>query len=467
MSDSRTLEILLKVKDDATAGLSKIDGKLKDLQPAFKKMAVAGTVAFTAISALAITSFKAFADAEAQTVVSTKSLENTLTSLSAKQLKTMTGFNNVSEALKGSLVPAMDLAGKSALKLGFDDEEAGRAFAKLFSATKDTAQAQKEVAIAMDLARYKNISLEEATSKLMLVHAGATKELKTLGLAVVEGATAIQNMDAIMKQTTGTAFAFGQTASGAMEIMKVNSDNLKESIGQALQPAFKKLAETLIPLVQKFVDWATLHPDLIAKLILVGGAIAGVVAVVGTLGLLLPTIIAGFTLLTGTVGIVIAIIVALGFAVMQVVKIFQLIHDDGKLIWEGIKLYVKEACDAITGWFTSAWNKIKSIIDSIKNAVGAVGSAMKSVGGKVGSAVSGAVSSVGHALGINDGIVQNGQIISTNPMDTIFAMKNPSQLAGAGGGITINLNGTFMSPRETMKQLTDEMAKELKRRLHV
>jgi hypothetical protein len=38
----------------------------------------------------------------------------------------------------------------------------------------------QEMSIAMDLARYKNISLEEASQKLLMVHAGATKELKSL-----------------------------------------------------------------------------------------------------------------------------------------------------------------------------------------------------------------------------------------------------------------------------------------------
>lgn len=464
-NDSRTLEILLKVKDEATSGLAKVNGKLSELEPTFKKMAVAGTVAFGAISALAVTSFKAFADAEAETVISTKSLENTLKSMNEKQLQNATGFKTVAEALSSKLVPAMNEAGKSALKLGFDDEEAGRSFAKLYAVTKDQAQAQKELATAQDLARYKGISLEEATQKLMLVHAGATKELKTLGLAVVDGATAMENMDAITKQVTGSAEAFGKTSAGAMEIMKVNSDNLKEAIGQALQPAFQKLAETLVPLVQKFVDWAEKNPELISKLILVAGAVAGVVAVVGTLGVLLPAIIAGFTFLIGTTGLVIAIIVALGFAVMQVVKIFQMIHDDGALIWEGIKIYVQEACDAILGWFTSAWDKIKSIVNSIKSAVGSVGSAMKSAGNFAVDKIGGGINKV---LGINDGVIApNGQLVSTAPDDWLIATKNPAGLAGAGGGITINLNGTFMSPKESMKSITDEIAKELQRRLRI
>lgn len=460
-NESRTLEILLKVKDEATAGLGKLNSSIENLQPTFKKMATAGTVAFGAISALAISSFKSFAEAEATTVVSTKSLENTLKSLTEKQRLAQTGFKTSAEALSKSLVPAMEEASKGAIKLGFDDEEAGQAFAKLFAVTKDKTQAMKELATAQDLARYKGISLTEASQKLVMVHAGATKELKSLGLAVDENATAMQNYDAIAKQTAGTAEAFGKTAEGAMQIMKVTSDNLKESIGQALQPAFQKLAETLVPIVQKFVDWAEQNPELISKLILVAGAIAGVVAVLGTLGVILPAIITGFTLLASSVGIIIAILGALVFAVWKVVQIFQLLHDDGALIWEGIKIYVKEAIDSIVGWFESAWNKIKAIVDKIKSAVSSVTSKATSIGANI-------VSKVKSTIGIDDGVIApNGQLVSTAPDDWLIATKNPQSLGAGAGGITINLNGTFMSPKETMRELTDEIALELKRRLRI
>lgn len=460
-NDSRTLEILLKVKDEATAGLGKINSKINDLQPAFKKMAVAGTVAFTAISAMAITSFKAFADAEAQTVISTKSLENTLTGMTKKQLETATGFKTVAEALNSKLVPAMNNAGKSAIKLGFDDEEASNSFAKLFAVTKNQEQAMKELAVAQDLARYKGISLEDATQKLMLVHAGATKELKVLGLAVNEDATAMQNMDAITKQVTGSADAFAKTSAGAMEIMKVSSDNLKESIGQALQPAFVKLAETLVPIVQKFVDWAEQNPELISKLILVGGAVAGVVAVVGTLGVLLPAIIAGFTLLAGTVGIVIGIFVALGIAIYKIIAIYKLLKEDSDLVWEGMKIMARETVDSIVGWFTDAWDKIKKVVDAIKNAVNVVKTKASSIGSSI-------VDKAKSVIGINDGVIApNGQVVSTAPDDWLIATKNPQSLGAGAGGITINLNGTFMSPKESMKSITDEIANELKRRLRI
>jgi hypothetical protein len=460
-NDSRTLEILLKVKDEATAGLAKVNAKIEDLQPAFKKMAVAGTVAFTAISAVAVTSFKAFADAEAQTVISTKSLENTLSGMTKKQLETQWGFSKASDVLQNELIPAMNDAGKSAIKLGFDDEEASNSFAKLFAVTKDSAQAMKELTVAQDLARYKGISLEDATQKLMLVHAGATKELKTLGLAVNEDATAMQNMDAITKQVTGSADAFAKTSAGAMEIMKVSSDNLKESIGQALQPAFQKLAETLVPLVQKFVDWAEKNPELISKLILVGGAVAGVVAVVGTLGVMLPAIIAGFTLLTGTLGIVIGIIAGLGFAIYKIIGIYKILKEDSDLVWEGMKIMAKETVDSIVGWFTSAWDKIKKIVDSIKGAVNVVKDKASSIGTSI-------VNKAKSVIGINDGVIApNGQLVSTAPDDWLIATKNPASLGAGAGGITINLNGTFMSPKETMKEITDEIAGELKRRLRI
>jgi hypothetical protein len=36
---------------------------------------------------------------------------------------------------------------------------------------------------------------------------------------------------------------------------------------------------------------------------------------------------------------------------------------------------------------------------------------------------------------INDGVIQNGKVISTNPADTLFATKDPGSLLGGLGGL--------------------------------
>jgi len=301
MASSKVLEIVLTAKDEASKTISNatktIKDKVDDMQPAFKKMALAGTAAFGVIAGIGISSLKAFADAEQQTEITNQSLSNSLDNLTKNelaQLKKATG--DVKDGFAGLANSAID-AGKAAVKLGFDDEMAARSFAKLFAVTKDVTTSNKELALAQDLARYKGISLEDATQKLIMVHSGATKELKSLGLAVDEAATAEQNLDAIHRQVTGSAEAFGNTTAGAMEKLKVQTDNLKESVGASLAPAFSSLINAVQPLIEKFTAWAEKNPVLLGQIIMVAAAIAGLVAVVGFLGMALPSIIAGFTLL--------------------------------------------------------------------------------------------------------------------------------------------------------------------------
>ena len=307
MSDTKNVEIIISAQakvdqatKEVTSKLEGLKGSVEKMQPAFRSMAAVGTVAFAAISAVAVTSFKAFSNAQAEVAITNKSLENSLNSLHGTALKNLQKQLGTTTGLLTELQKKSEEAGKSALKLGFDDEEAGRSFAKLFGITKDVTQANKELTIAQDLARFKNISLEEATQKLVLVHAGATKELKALGLEVNKDNTALQNMDMIQKQVTGSALEFSKTAEGGMQIMKVNADNLKEAIGAGLQPAFKKLQETLVPVVQKFVDWSEKNPETLGQIILIGGAVTALVAGIGILGMAIPKIIAGFQLMGST-----------------------------------------------------------------------------------------------------------------------------------------------------------------------
>lgn len=315
---AQNLEIVINAQDktnsafgSAERAVSSFGDRIESLKPQFQQMATVGTVALGALTAVAVTTIKAFVDAQAQTEVTNQALSNTLDNLSSgalKKLKKDTG--DLRDGWAG-LANAAIKAGEAAVQMGFDDETASASFAKLFAVTKDVTESQKEMALAMDLARYKNISLEDATQKLVMIHAGATKELKSLGIAVVEGASVMQNLDSVTKQVSGTAETFAMTTAGAMEILKVRVDNLKESIGGALEPAFVRLLDKVQPVLTKFEEWAAANPDLIAKIVIMGGAIAALTAGVGLLGLALPVVISAFTVLTGPVGIVIGLIALL------------------------------------------------------------------------------------------------------------------------------------------------------------
>lgn len=543
----QNLDIIINAQDrtagafnNASKGVESFSDKLNNLQPTFQKMAAAGTVAFAALSGVAITSFKAFAEAEASTAVSTQILENAMNSLTSKQLSQSTSFVKANSDALEELKGKMNDAGKAAIRLGFDDEEASRSFAKLFQVTKNTTQANKELQTAMDLARLKGISLEDATQKLILVHSGATKELKLMGLAVKEGATAMENFDAISRQASGTAETFANTAEGVMERLKVQSGNLQEAIGGALAPVFAKLLDKVEPVLNKLIAWIEKNPELVGQVLAISAAVAGFVAVLGGIGLILPTVLAGFALLSAPVvaiGAAIALI-AFNFDTFKNVltQVYDFLADVGviqffKDIWESIsntyqnvlnpalqKLWdllkqlspVFEIVGKVIGviflasvmalakaleysitlfasifsWATKIAEffsvVFKKAIEGVTQAVSwlvekieALISAMsrlwekaKSFGGNILNSIGNGFNSLFGGGHVNDGIVQNGKIISTHPDDYIFATKDPASLA-TGGAVSLYISGNQFLSESAAFEFGDIILNRLRQELRI
>jgi len=496
----QTLQIILNAKDatasafnSARGGLDAFKGKVESMEPTFKKMALAGTVAFGAITAVVVSSLKESAAAQADMAVANTTLENALKSLSGDALANLQKQAGSTAGGLKFLQGAMGEASKAALNLGFDDEAASKSFAKLFQVTKDTAQANKELQVAMDMARAKGISLEDATQKLVMVHSGATKALKAEGLAIDENADALTNINSLAQTYANQASTYASTAAGQFDIFKEKLNNVKQAVGDSLSPAFQKALSALQPMIDKFTAWAEKNPDLLAKIILIAGGIAGLVAVMGTLGLILPPIIAFFGLLSAPVLAVAAAIAGIVWIVIECIRIFNMLKNDGDLIWLGIKTSIQEKIQAVqdvitkvinaiktvwtTVWtsirdfFKNIWDTItttaKAAINSIKdflapiiNMVDNVISKLASIGKSVGGTIKGAINKVGNVLGINDGIVQNGQIITTHPDDYIVATKDPSSLGGRGG-ITVNINGGQYLSEAAALEIGDHIVKAL------
>jgi hypothetical protein len=88
---------------------------------------------------------------------------------------------------------------------------------------------------------------------------------------------------------------------------------------------------------------------------------------------------------------------------------------------------------------------IISPIDSVITAVTSLGNTFSSIGSFLGMGGDAAASQASIPA-INDGVIQGGNVISTNPADTIFATKNPQGLANsvAGNGIDMSALVTKM-----------------------
>lgn len=130
------------------------------------------------------------------------------------------------------------------MKLGFSDDEQRDSLAKLVAATGDATEALDIQRTAMDLARFKGISLADATDALTKVEAGSYRILKSLGIVLKEGATQTEALAAVQRVAAGQAEDYARTNSGKLEVSQVKVNEAMEKFGTAVLPAVADAAST-------------------------------------------------------------------------------------------------------------------------------------------------------------------------------------------------------------------------------
>ena len=251
-------------------------------------------------------------------------------------------------------------------------------------------------------------------------------------------------------------------------------------LGQALQPAFVAIVNVLIPVLDYVTKLAEEHPKLTAAIALSVISFTALVAIVGTIGLLLPAI-------TAAVGVLAVAFSPLGLAIAgtiavvgELIAIFYLLKDDSADIVLGLKAYWQEFADFFKGlwqdissffagiwttiesaagtaidWITSKLQPIVNLINTVKNGLSSIGNAASSVGGFIGNAVHAVIPAF--AAG---GIV-------TSPTLGLIGEAGPeaviplSQLGSMGAGITINVYGG-VSGNELIQKVKDSLMQSLR-----
>lgn len=122
------------------------------------------------------------------------------------------------------------------MDLGFSDEEQRDSLARLVAATHDVAKAQDIQRTAMDLARFKGISLADATDALIKVEAGQYRGLKALGIELRTGATQEEALTAVRKVAAGQAAEYAQTTEGKLLVAQTKFGDLMDRLGVQLLP---------------------------------------------------------------------------------------------------------------------------------------------------------------------------------------------------------------------------------------
>lgn len=379
------IDIIIQAQDktnqafsSAQGGLNSFKDRVESMKPTFSAMATAGTVAFGAISAIAYKAVGAYAEVER----ANRQLENAIL--------------NVSKGTKEQVKQVQDLTSALQKKAGIDADSLNMGVAQLSTfglQSKSVIDLTKSLA---DLTVNQNgvnatgdqyIASANIMAKAMRGEFGM---LQKMGIRFTEHqqelintGTEAQKVSAIQEGLAQNLRETTDTVNGvdlAMAKNKRTMEDLVEGLGQALAPALNKLLEAVTPVIQKMVDWASANPELMGKIVMIAGAIAGLIAVLGFLGLALPAIIAGFGLLAGPVGVIaltIGVLVA-GFMAFKghLSDIISYLADTGlfdwfKQIWESIS---KTFTETLLPAFNRLWDtlvKLKPLFEVLGIIIGA------------------------------------------------------------------------------------------------
>jgi hypothetical protein len=245
------------------------------------------------------------------------------------------------------------------------DDELKPALAGLVAVTGDYQKALELSALAADIARGKNISLQSAADLVGKVAQGNLGTLSRYGIVLGENATAEEALAELQKRFAGQAEAYGQTTAGQLEIISLKIGDFRESLGQMMGPAMGVVG---------------MLPGLSTAFSMVGGAV----------GAILPVFPGLAATLTGTVIPAIgATIVALGPILIPIAAIGAAI---GLLAlawtnnWFDIQGKTQAALGALQAWFEGFQSAVRTIWDGITEAIrAAVNAIIALINGLIGA----------------------------------------------------------------------------------
>lgn len=140
--------------------------------------------------------------------------------------------------------------------VGVADDELRPAFARIVRSTKDLGEAQKILNLSLNVAAATGKPLAKVVEALSKSYDGQNRGIAALGLGYDKAALKAMEFDDIQKDLekrfSGSALENAQTFEGTMARFRITIDELKESLGQAVLPYLKKLAEYGIQIADAF-----------------------------------------------------------------------------------------------------------------------------------------------------------------------------------------------------------------------
>ncbi|XOB41801.1 MAG: phage tail tape measure protein [Candidatus Nealsonbacteria bacterium] len=478
-----------KVFKQVETGMGKIQKRLKDMQPAFKKMAMIGTAAFAAVTAAVYKCVQAYF-----------AQERTEARL-AHLLKQTSGATK-------EQVDMLKLQATALQKVGVVGDEVvmmGQSQLATFALNADTIKVLTPSLMDMAVSvKGVNVTQEDMITignLLGKVMAGQVGALGRYGVTLSDTQIEQLKMGTEMERATvlaevlegnygGLNEATRETAEGGMKALKNEMGDLTEKIGEAFIPMLESVIEKVSPVVEKMDKWIKENPELTKTIIIVAAAIAGLVAIIGGLGLILPGIIAGFGLLSVPVFIIIGLLALLGLAIYKIKENWAKDLETLKWIWENFKVGLEGIWTHIHDFFVETWEGIKSDFKTGVNFLIGLAEGWANMWVKAVNVIIGALNKLkisvpwwvpgigGKSWGVNIAkaaevvlprLAKGGLIMG--PTAVLAGEKEPeaivplSRMALAGGTINVYIQGGNYLSRDAALMFGKEIAKEVKRNI--
>lgn len=440
-----------KVEKTTTTFRSKVEA----LQPTFQRVALAGTAAFAAIGAGVFRATQSAAVAEGtwakfNTVFADGADDmNEFINTIRKEMPTATHvIARMAADLQDLLVPMglardesqeltkgfLDVANKVAAFNDVDPAEVLEAFKSGLSGSSEPLRRfginALDSALELEAMETGLLKAGQKMTDLDPITRNQIKAQALLTLSVKQSADAIngfaENHDSLDRR---------------QKDLQARFQELSVTLGNMFMPILDELVKAMLPIVTRIAEWTEANPELARNIIVAVAALAGLVAVVGTLGLLLPPIIAGFGLIATVIG-------ALSLPVLAIIGLLGVIGYTMYNLWKDWEQHwdnIKWAAEKATDWIKSktidplieGFEKVMRFIDRIRAGI-------ESIGGKVGKITSGIGSTIGSVFDTVTPFANGG--IVTKPTLGLVGEAGPEAIiplskAGAlGGGSTFIFN---------------------------
>jgi len=190
------------------------------------------------------------------------------------QLRLAAALRTATGATEGQIRATEDFILQTSLATGVADDQLRPAMQRLAVSTKDTGEAQRLLALALDISKGRGLDLEQVANALGRAQDGNTASLGRLGLGLSKTELATLSFTEIQQKLSdlygGAAATNAETFQGKIDRLKVGFDEAKESLGVALLPEIEKfiqyLNDTGIPTLNGFIAGLTGNEGLSAGL---------------------------------------------------------------------------------------------------------------------------------------------------------------------------------------------------------